>query len=193
MVLFLLQEEIIMYYGYRCYNKSGEALGWFYTYNSDTEYSYTNKDFAWCKRWKSMKGAEKNFDNYNKRWQAKTNGGYLKIEEMPEASTSQKTNTQTLIIFKSEKYMSNEQLSYAQDFEAKIREEASRCAYEISKAQKLVSCEKVEKGAEENINLACNEIKAIQKYWTDRLCNLLNLIESRNSQLHKELSDKYLN
>jgi hypothetical protein len=73
-----------MYYGYRCYNKEGEPLGWLYTFSCDTEYAFSNKNLHWCKRWKTERGAKKHFDNYNSRWQFKSKGGYLKIEVMPE-------------------------------------------------------------------------------------------------------------
>ncbi len=72
-----------MYYGYRCYNKDGEPLGWFYTYKNDTEITWTTIDLNWCKRWKTEQGAKKNFDRYNRRWRFKSSGGYLKIEVMP--------------------------------------------------------------------------------------------------------------
>ncbi len=73
-----------MHYGYRCYNKDGEPLGWFYTYNNDTEITWTTIDLNWCKRWKTERGAKKNFDRYNRRWRFKSSGGYLKIEVMPD-------------------------------------------------------------------------------------------------------------
>ena len=73
-----------MYYGYHCYNKDGQPLGWLYTFSSDTEYAWTNKDLHWCKRWKTERGAKKHFNNYNRRWQFKSHGGYLKIEIMPD-------------------------------------------------------------------------------------------------------------
>lgn len=71
-------------YGYRCYNKNGEPLGWLYTYSNNTEYTWTNKDLAWCKKWKTEKGACKQFENYNARWKFVSKGGYLKIELMPD-------------------------------------------------------------------------------------------------------------
>lgn len=73
-----------MYYGYRCYNKDAMPIGWLYTFNNDTEYAWTNKNLDWCKRWKTEKGANKNFVLYNNRWQFKSSGGYLKIEVMPD-------------------------------------------------------------------------------------------------------------
>lgn len=78
-----------MNYGYRCYTSYDEPLGWLYTFSSDTEYAWTDKDLHWCKRWKTERGAKKHFDNYNSRWQFKSKGGYLKIEVMPEFSQSQ--------------------------------------------------------------------------------------------------------
>ncbi len=73
-----------MYYGYRCYNKDGEPLGWFYTYNNETEITWTTIDLNWCKQWKTERGAKKHFDRYNRRWRFKSSGGYLKIEVMPD-------------------------------------------------------------------------------------------------------------
>ncbi|MCC5640867.1 hypothetical protein LC593_34585 [Nostoc sp. CHAB 5844] len=78
-----------MYYGYRCYTKEDEPLGWLYTFNKNLEYAWTNRDFHLCKRWKTEKGAKKHFDYYNNNWQFKSKGGYLKIEVMPEFSQSQ--------------------------------------------------------------------------------------------------------
>ena len=78
-----------MNYGYRCYTSHDKPLGWLYTFSSDTEYAWTDKDLDWCKRWKTERGAKKHFDNYNSRWQFKSKGGYLKIEVMPEFSQSQ--------------------------------------------------------------------------------------------------------
>jgi hypothetical protein len=71
-----------MYYGYQCYSKDHEPLGWLYL--SGYEYNWTNRDLYLCKRWKTPKGAEKNFEQYNSRWQHQSKGGYLKIEVMPE-------------------------------------------------------------------------------------------------------------
>ncbi|HEY9803252.1 MAG TPA: hypothetical protein V6D25_23110 [Leptolyngbyaceae cyanobacterium] len=83
-----------MYYGYRCYTKEDEPLGWLYTFSCDTEYAWTNRDFHWCKRWKTERGAKKHFDSYNKRWQFKSQGGYLKIELMPEIIEREKSPQQ---------------------------------------------------------------------------------------------------
>lgn len=83
-----------MYYGYRCYTKENEPLGWLYTFSCDTEYAWTNRDFHWCKRWKTERGAKKHFDSYNKRWQFKSQGGYLKIELMQEIVETEKSPQQ---------------------------------------------------------------------------------------------------
>jgi hypothetical protein len=72
-----------MYYGYRCYNKNHEPLGWLYRPTA-TEITWTDKNLHWCKRWKKHQTAEKYFDSYNSRWQFMSKGGYLKIEAMPE-------------------------------------------------------------------------------------------------------------
>lgn len=71
-------------YGYRCYNKDGEPLGWLYTYSNNTEYTWTDKDLSWCKKWKTERGASKQFDNCNARWKFVSKGGFLKIELMPD-------------------------------------------------------------------------------------------------------------
>ena len=83
-----------MYYGYRCYNKDGKDEGWLYTAQAERELNPTkNPDFFhWCKRWKTERGARKNFDHYNSRWQSYTKGGYLKIEVMPEMKIEQNTD-----------------------------------------------------------------------------------------------------
>lgn len=70
------------YYAYRCYDNAGSPLGWFYSYNGDRDIAYTNYNLDWCKRWKTEKGAAKQFDWYNRQWQFKTKGGYLKIEKL---------------------------------------------------------------------------------------------------------------
>ncbi|BAY14222.1 hypothetical protein [Calothrix sp. NIES-2098] len=77
-----------MFYGYRCYTKDDEPLGWLYTFDCNLEYAWTNKDLHWCKHWKTEKGAKKHFDYYNNNWRFKSKGGYLKIEVMPEFSKS---------------------------------------------------------------------------------------------------------
>jgi len=73
-----------MYYGYRCYTKGNEPLGWLYTFDSNLEYAWTNKDLRLCKRWKTERGAKKHFEHYNNQWQFKSQGGYLKIEIMSD-------------------------------------------------------------------------------------------------------------
>lgn len=78
-----------MYYGFRCYLKEGQPIGWLYTYNNDGEIAFSNRELDGCKRWKTKKGAENNFEYYNNRWQFKTKGGYLKIEVMPETPESE--------------------------------------------------------------------------------------------------------
>ncbi|NJL64762.1 MAG: hypothetical protein HC903_26810 [Methylacidiphilales bacterium] len=72
----------MMYYGYRCYNEDDKPLGWLYTPTA-TEITWTDKNFDWCKKWKTQKGAEKYLNNYNSRWHFQSRGGYLKIEVMP--------------------------------------------------------------------------------------------------------------
>ena len=74
----------ISFYGFRCYNKDCQPIGWLYTYNNDNDLVFTTKNLDWCKRWKTERGATKNFDYYNRRWQFHSSGGYLKIEVMPE-------------------------------------------------------------------------------------------------------------
>lgn len=93
-----------MYYGYRCYSQDGQPIGWFYTCNNDSELTFTNTNFDWCKRWKTERGATKNFDYYNRRWQFQSKGGYLKIEVMPEvpqkAVSKQQETEQNNTIYK---------------------------------------------------------------------------------------------
>jgi len=84
-----------MYYGYRCYNKGDEPLGWLYTYNNDTELVWTTKNLSWCKRWKTERGAKKNFERYNNHWQFKSTGGYLKIEVMPDIEEPESAESRT--------------------------------------------------------------------------------------------------
>ena len=87
-----------MHYGYRCYNKDGEALGWFYTYNNETEITWTTIDLNWCKQWKTERGAKKNFDRYNRRWRFKSSGGYLKIEVMPDIQEPESAETKARML-----------------------------------------------------------------------------------------------
>ncbi|AFY93091.1 hypothetical protein [Chamaesiphon minutus] len=74
------------FYGYRCYDSNGTALGWFYTTNSGRACEYTNNptDLHWAKKWRTIKGAERLFDGENSRWRVVSKGGWLKIEPMPE-------------------------------------------------------------------------------------------------------------
>ena len=74
----------ISFYGFRCYNQDGQPIGWLYTYNNGRDLAFTTKDFDWCKRWKTERGAKNNFDYYSRRWQFHSSGGYLKIEVMLE-------------------------------------------------------------------------------------------------------------
>ncbi len=77
-----------MYYGYRCYTDEHKPLGWLYTTHQDADFNYTDNpdSLHWCKRWKTERGAEKNFDYYQGRWKSsrRETGGYLNIELMPE-------------------------------------------------------------------------------------------------------------
>lgn len=82
-----------MYYGYRCFNEDSEYLGWLYTFANDSEYAWTNENLHWCKRWKTERGAKKNFDYYNSGWQFRSKGGYLKIELMPEIPEPKSAHT----------------------------------------------------------------------------------------------------
>ncbi|ACB54456.1 hypothetical protein cce_5110 [Crocosphaera subtropica ATCC 51142] len=88
-----------MYYGYRCYTNDNEALGWFYTTHKELELNWTtNPDlFYWCKRWKTKRGAEKNFDYYQRRWKSyrRERCGYLKIEIMPEVPSIDENSNRT--------------------------------------------------------------------------------------------------
>lgn len=111
-----------MYYGYRCYSQDGQFIGWLYTYNNDTDLAFTNTDFDWCKRWKTQRGAAKNFDYYNRRWQFQSKGGYLNIEVMPEVSKKsdhviqefQQDNEQNNTIYKMNNQTKKSELGYFQ-------------------------------------------------------------------------------
>lgn len=81
------------YYGYRCYDENGNPIGWLYTTYQDGQLNWTKEYLDWCKRWKTERGAKKNFDWYNGRWKFHT-GGYLKIEIMPEISIDPYKNQQ---------------------------------------------------------------------------------------------------
>lgn len=100
-----------MYYGYRCYSQEGQPIGWFYTHSNDTEFTCTKINFDWCKRWKTQRGAAKNFDYYNRRWQFQSKGGYLKIEIMPEVPKQQETK-QNNTIHKMNNQTKQSQLGY---------------------------------------------------------------------------------
>jgi len=80
-----------MYYGYRCYNRDEKPEGWLYTARSEQELNSTKNPnlFSWCKRWKTKRGAEKNFEYYNQRWHHQSDGGYLQIEQMSEFEDNQ--------------------------------------------------------------------------------------------------------
>lgn len=82
-----------MYYGYRCYSQEDKPLGWLYTFNCDTEYAFTKNNLRWCKRWKTERGAKKRFNQYNRRWQFQSKGGYLKIEVMPDIAEPKSTKS----------------------------------------------------------------------------------------------------
>ena len=73
------------YYGFQCY-VDDKFLGWLYTYNQNTEIGWTAQSIEWCLKWKTEKGATKNFDYYNSRWQHQSGGGYLKIALLPDIS-----------------------------------------------------------------------------------------------------------
>jgi hypothetical protein len=74
------------FYGYRCYDSNGTALGWFYTTNSGRACEYTNNptDLHWAKKWRTIKGAERLYEGENGRWRVVSKGGCLKIEPMPD-------------------------------------------------------------------------------------------------------------
>ena len=76
-------------YGYQCYNSDGVPVGWFYTTDSERACNYTNQSdlLHWAKSWKTQKGAERDFEHQNQKWQFFSKGGYLKIEIMPNFET----------------------------------------------------------------------------------------------------------
>jgi hypothetical protein len=72
------------FYGYRCYTADNVSLGWFYVTGRDYVWTEYPADLHWCKRWKTIRGAQKSFDHFNQSWNFRTKGGYLKIEVMPD-------------------------------------------------------------------------------------------------------------
>ncbi|HEY9811304.1 MAG TPA: hypothetical protein V6D13_18420 [Halomicronema sp.] len=74
------------YYAYQCY-VNDKFLGWLYTH-SGGEISFTVQNIEWCLKWKTEKGAQKQFDFYNGRWEHSTEGGYLKISLLPDTFKS---------------------------------------------------------------------------------------------------------
>ncbi|WP_375478524.1 hypothetical protein [uncultured Nostoc sp.] len=70
------------YYFYRCYYRSNSSVGLLYTSKNDTVLLTTNRNLAWCKKWKTLAGAKKNLEKYNKLWQEEHEEGFLKIEEI---------------------------------------------------------------------------------------------------------------
>lgn len=66
-------------YAYRCYSRSGKALGWLYTYGQN-EITSSEVDFEWFKQWKTRTGATRSFEHYNSRWRMQSGGGHLQIE-----------------------------------------------------------------------------------------------------------------
>ena len=73
-------------FGYRCYSQDGQCLGWLYAAHQERELSHTEnpENFHWCKRWKTERGARRDFAYYNRRYNS-ASGGYLKIEQFPDA------------------------------------------------------------------------------------------------------------
>ena len=84
------------FYGYQCYNPDGVPLGWFYTTDSERACNYTNQSdlLHWGKSWKTKKGAERDFEHENQKWQFSSKGGYLKIEVMPDFEVPVTRNAQ---------------------------------------------------------------------------------------------------
>ncbi len=80
--------------------------------------------------------------------------------------------------------MSLEQQAIATEFEQMIESEYALCASQIKKANSSTN--------NPNSELANAEIDAINKYWQQRLGNLIEFIEIKNYQLNKTLAMKYL-
>lgn len=74
------------FYGYRCYASDNIPIGWLYTIDSGRSYLWTDRpaELKWCKQWKTIKGAERTFEHFDRGWNLQSNGGYLKIEIMPD-------------------------------------------------------------------------------------------------------------
>ncbi len=70
------------YYFYQCYFRSNKPAGFLYTTHNDTVVLHTTLNLAWCKKWKTLVGAKKNLEKYNKLWQEKYEEGFLEIEEI---------------------------------------------------------------------------------------------------------------
>lgn len=87
-------------------------------------------------------------------------------------------------IFKSQDKMTIKQQEIATEFEQMIESEYALCVSQIKKANSVTN--------NPNSELANAEIDAINKYWQQRLGNLIELIEIKNYQLNKNLAMKYL-
>jgi len=194
-----------MHYGLRCYNKDSEAIGWLYTYNNDTELVWTIKNLNWCRQWKTERGAKKNFERYNSRWQFISKGGYLKIEVMPDIPESAvldelgenavSTIGVTTKMFRSQDYMNQEQRTVAEDFTDMIETEYALCVQEMRKANNAIVMDVptgLTKEDNRRLDYANREIDSINKYWQIRLGHLIEFIETQNPKFNKELAIKYL-
>lgn len=99
------------YFGYRCYTKDGEPLGWLYTYLEDKteKLGYTNdlRNIKRCKCWKRQSTAERYLESYNKEFNLQMKGGYIQIEVITSSETlmnktpQQKWNEQNPKVIKS--------------------------------------------------------------------------------------------
>lgn len=73
------------YYGFRCYSPDDQKLGWLERIdrNGIVQTTLDRERLRLCKRWKTERGAKRNFAFYNRQWRDQR-GGYLKIETLPD-------------------------------------------------------------------------------------------------------------
>lgn len=90
----IMTKKETQYYGYRCYDNTNKppALGWLYTYNNDRDMAYTNCNLDWCKRWKTERGAKKNFDWYNRIESGTSDNIKQKLIQRIKGSKNEPTN-----------------------------------------------------------------------------------------------------
>lgn len=89
--------------------------------------------------------------------------------------------------------MTAEQQSIAEDFKNVLEAEYALCAREIRRTNKaIVDITVAQLDEQHKLDCANREIDAIQKYWQNRLGNLIKLIDTKSIKLNEELAMKYL-